>query len=104
MDAIAAAIDDLFADPHLARDGLYRAGGDGEGIPVRVLARRPDRTIGFEDVAVHTATAVFEVRVAEVPTPAEDDVLVFEGATYIVQGEPVRDAERLIWTLDTRPT
>jgi hypothetical protein len=32
-----------------------------------------------------------------------DDRLVLEGEAFVVQGEPVRDRERLVWTLDTRP-
>ena len=56
---------------------------------------------------MHTATAVFEVRVSEVPNPAEGDTITLIGALggeiFVVQGEPVRDAERLVWAIDTRP-
>jgi len=103
MNAFAAAIDDLFANPDITRTALYRAGGMGDGIPVRVIARRPDREVAFGDIAVHTETAVFEVRVSEVPNPASGDNITLDGETFIVQGEPERDAERLIWLLDTRP-
>ena len=102
-DAFSAAIDDLFADPNIARTAVWRPGGSGDGIPVRAIARRPDREAEFGDIAVHTATAVFEVRVSEVPNPAEGDTISLDGETFIVQGEPARDAERLVWTLDTRP-
>jgi len=102
-DAFSAAVDDLFADPNAARDAVWRPGGTGDGIPVRAIARRPDREVEFGAVAVHTATAVFEVRVSEVPNPAEGDTIALGGETFVVQGEPVRDAERLVWTLDTRP-
>lgn len=107
MDAFNFAIDDLFADPNIARTVLYRAGGTGDGIPVRAITRRPDRNAEFGDIAVHTATALFEVRISEVPTPAEGDTITLvgtlDGETFVVQGEPARDAERLVWTLDTRP-
>ena len=103
MNAFVFAIDDLFADPNIARSALYRAGGTDDGVPVRVIARRPDREIGFGDIAVHTCTALFEVRVSEVPNPASGDSITLDGETFIVQGEPERDAERLIWNLDTRP-
>jgi hypothetical protein len=103
MTVFADVIDDLFADPNLARDAIWRPGGTGDGIPVRAIARRPDREVEFGDVAVHTATAVLEVRVSEVPNPAEGDTITLGGETFVVQGEPVRDAERLVWTLDTRP-
>ncbi len=102
MSVFAAAINDLFTDPNIARDAVWRPGGAGDGIPVRVIARRPDREVEFGDIAVHAATAVFEVRVSEVPNPAEGDTITLGGETFVVQGEPVRDAERLVWTLDTR--
>ncbi len=103
MTVFATAINDLFADPNIARDAVWRPGGIGDGIPVRAIIRRPDRNAEFGDVAVHTATAVFEVRVSEVPAPAEGDTITLAGETFVVQGEPARDAERLVWTLDTRP-
>jgi hypothetical protein len=28
---------------------------------------------------------------------------VIDGESFVVQGEPVRDRERLVWTLDKRP-
>jgi hypothetical protein len=42
MTAFVQTIDTLFADPHLARVALYRPGGEGDGVPVRVVARQPD--------------------------------------------------------------
>ncbi|MDK9720395.1 MAG: hypothetical protein OEL53_04335 [Rhodospirillales bacterium] len=103
MNAFDFAIDDLFADPNIAQTVLYRTGGIGDGVAVRAIARRPDREVGFGDIAVHTCTALFEVRVSEVPNPASGDSITLDGETFIVQGEPERDAERLIWNLDTRP-
>ena len=98
----ADAIDALFADPNIACDAVWRPGGVGDGEPVRVIARRPDTEVAFGDIAVHTATAVFEVRVSEVQDPAADDTITFNDETFIVQGEPMRDADRLIWVVDTR--
>jgi len=103
MNAFMGAIDDLFANPDIARDVVWRPRGIGDGIPVRAIVRRPDRNAEFGDTAVHTATAVFEVRVSEVPAPAEGDTISLDGETFVVQGEPVRDAERLVWAIDTRP-
>ena len=103
MTVIAAAIDTLFADSHLARDAPYRPGGQGEGVQVRVVARQPDQVIGFGETRVHVATSVFDVRVSEVAEPKAGDTLTVDGETFVVQGEPTRDRERLVWTLDTRP-
>jgi hypothetical protein len=110
-NAFSGAIDDLFADPNLAVTVSYqgrsvRAGAqsmNGGGTAVRALVRRPDRDLQFGDIAIHAATSVFEIRVSEVESPAEGDTIVLDGETFIVQGNPTRDAERLVWSIDTRP-
>jgi hypothetical protein len=103
MNAFAFAIDALFADPNIASDAVYTP-ADGDPVSVRVIARRPDEIVGFGDTRIHTATAVFDVRVLDVPAPVVGDTLEIGGETYVIQGEPMRDRERLVWSLDCRPT
>ena len=103
MTAFAAATDVLFADPHLARDAVYRPGGTGDGIPIRVMRRQPDRIEGFGETRIASSTTVLDLRVSEVPEPASGDTLELDGRTVIVQGTPILDAEGLVWTVDTRP-
>lgn len=102
-NAFSGAIDDLFADPHLARTITYRPGGVGDGVPVRVIAKRNDQISGFSDINVVSATARFDLRVSEVAIPVEGDTITLDGETFVVQGEPFRDTERLVWSIDTRP-
>jgi hypothetical protein len=102
MNAFAATVDTLFADPNLARDAIYRAGGVDPSIPVRVIVRRPDRIGDFGDTRIASETATFDVRTSEIE-PGEGDTLEIDGVTYIIQGEPLRDSERLIWTIEVRP-
>lgn len=97
MTAFADALDDLFADPNMAVAVSY------QGQSIRALVRRPDRDIEFSDITVHTGTAVFEVRRREIPEPQAGHIIVHDGDSFVVQGEPRLDAEQLIWTLDTRP-
>ncbi len=97
MTAFTDALDDLFADPNMAVAATY------QGSPVRALVRRPDRDIEFSDITVHSSTAVFEVRWKEVVSPAAGDVIVHDGDSFVVQGEPHLDAERLVWTIIVRP-
>ena len=97
MSAFTDAIDDLFADPNMA------VAVTCQGSPVRALVRRPDRDIEFSDITVQTSTAVFEIRRREVPAPQAGDVIVHDGDSFVVQGEPRLDAERLVWTIDVRP-
>jgi hypothetical protein len=103
LTAFAAAVDALFADPNLARDAIYRAAGADPGTPVRVIVRRPDRVGDFGDTRITSETATFDVRASEIAEPAAGDTLDLAGVTYGVQGTPVRDAERLIWTVEARP-
>jgi hypothetical protein len=103
MSAFAAAVDALFADPNLGREASYEP-ADGEAFPVRVIARRADAITEFGDARLWSETTRFDVRVSEVAAPLPGDRLVLGGTDYIVQGEPQRDRERLVWTLDVRPT
>lgn len=104
MSAIGSAIETLFADPNLAQEASYQVGGTGTPLTIRIVARRPDQIIGFGETRLHSESDVFDIRVSEVSNPRPGDTLTVDGATYVVQGEPVRsDPDRLIWTLDTRP-
>jgi len=104
MSAVGAAIDVLFGDPNLAREAVYRDQGTGDPVAIRVIARRPDQVLDFGDTRIHTKTSLFDVRVSEVASPRPGDILEINGEILVVQGEPVRDSERLIWSLDTRPS
>jgi hypothetical protein len=80
---------------------LLAAGG--EPVSVRVVARRPDTTVGFGETRIHAETATFEVRASEVASSRPGDQLSIDGDTFIVQGEPERhDPDRLVWTVDVR--
>ena len=87
----------------LGTDALYVPADGSPSRTVRVIAKRPDAFRDFGDSRIATPTAVFDVRVADVPSPKAGDTLVFDGIVHVIQGEPSRDRERLVWTLDTRP-
>ncbi|MGE4278672.1 MAG: hypothetical protein AB7G62_03740 [Magnetospirillum sp.] len=97
MTAFADAFDDLFADPNMAVTVAY------QGSPVRALVRRPDREVEFADITVQTSTAVFEIRRRDASAPVAGDVIVHDGDSFVVQGEPSLDAERLVWTITVSP-
>lgn len=103
MTALAAAIETLFADPNLAQEAVYRVQGTGDPVAIRVIARRPDQVIDFGDTRIHAETSLFDVLVSDMVSPRPGDTIEIDGQTLVVQGEPVRDPERLIWTLDVRP-
>ena len=73
--------------------------------PSRSASSRAERTPSPSSAAARlwSETTRFDLRVSEVASPRPGDRLVLDGETFVVQGEPVRDRERLVWTLDVRP-
>ena len=102
MDAVAVALDALFADPSMATAATYTPNG-GSPIPVRVVTRRADAVTDFGDARVWSETTRVDLRVSEVPSPRPGDTIMIGDEAFVIQGEPVRDRERLIWTVDLRP-
>ncbi len=102
VNIFVAAIDDLFRDPELARDALWRVGGADPALPVRVILRQRDRIGSFGETRIVASTTTIELRVSDAPSIAEDDTLEIDGVVYLVQGEPLRDSERLVWTIEAR--
>ena len=99
MTAFQEMIDALFANSAMARTVTYTPVA---GLPqtMRVVIKSPDRIVDVRDIAIHTPTLVVDVRVSDIATPQEGDTLTIGTLLYAVQGEPVRDAENLVWTLD----
>jgi hypothetical protein len=102
MSAFAAAIDGLFADGNLARDAVYIAEGGAPRL-VRVVTRRADDITNFGEARLWSETTRIDLRVAEVPAPRPGERIEIDGEAFLIQGEPVRDRERLVWTVDLRP-
>ena len=102
MSVFAAAIDNLFADPNIARDATYIA-DSGTPVLVRVVTRRADEITVLSEARLWSETTRIDLRVAEVPTPRPGDRVEIAGEAFLIQGEPVRDRERLIWTVNLRP-
>lgn len=100
MDAFAVATDALFADPNIATDAIWRAGGVGAGIAVRVVRRRPDQVVGFGDSRAVLPTLLVDVRRSEVAEPASGDTVEIDGETFEVIAAPIIDSVRLIWTCE----
>jgi hypothetical protein len=102
MSAFAAAVGALFGDPNIGRDAVYIADG-GAPVLVRVVARRADAVTDFGDARLWSETTRIDLRVAEVPAPRPGDRIEIESDAFLIQGEPIRDRERLVWTVDLRP-
>lgn len=103
MQGFAGAIDAIFANPVIAAAAVYRAGGEGPGVPVRIVRRRPDEISEFNGGRFVRDTVIVDVRVAEIPGLAPGDTFEVEGETIEVQGEPILDGERLFLRAEARP-
>lgn len=90
------------ADPNIGRDAVYIADG-GAPVLVRAVARRADAVTDFGDAQLWSETTRIDLRVDEVPNPRLGDRIEIDGDAFLIQGEPVRDRERLVWTVDLRP-
>jgi hypothetical protein len=100
VDAFAAAIETLFADPNIARNALWRAGGAGDGISVRVITKRPDQVVGFGDSRAVLPAVLIDVRRSEVSDPATADTVDLGGDLFEIIATPVADSLRLVWTCE----
>ena len=102
MSAFDAAVDLLFADLNIGREAVYTSDG-GAPLLVRVVCRQADAISDFGDARLWSETTRIDLRVTEVPAPRPGDRLEIDGEAFLIQGEPTRDRERLVWTVDLRP-
>jgi hypothetical protein len=102
MTAFDAAMAVLFADPNMGRTVIYTAEG-GQPREVRAILRRPDDVTSFGDARLWSETTRLDLRVAEVPAPRPGESIQIDGDAFVIQGEPQRDSERLIWTITLAP-
>jgi len=102
MTAFAAAMDAIFADVHLAVDATwYPAGGAPQ--PVRVIRKAPDEVTSFGSTQILSDTTLVDVRVSEMANPKPGDGIAIGADNFTIQGEPKRDRDRLLWTLELVP-
>ncbi|WP_324752571.1 head-tail joining protein [Roseovarius sp. Pro17] len=104
MNVFAAAMDRIFANPSMAVVALWISGTTSEESSIRVIRRAPDRITEFGAARLMSDTMVLDVRVCDLADPRTGDLIVIGTDSFTIQGEPVRDSDRLIWTLDLRPS
>ncbi len=50
---------------------------------VRVIAKRPDEIVGFDETRVHAETTMLDVRVSEIAEPRPGDRLDIDGEAFV---------------------
>ena len=102
MSAFAVAMDAIFADVNLGLDATwYPAGGAPQ--PVRVIRKAPDEVTSFGAAQILSETTLVDVRVSEMVNPKPGDGISIGADNFTIQGEPKRDRDRLLWTLELVP-
>ena len=81
MNAFAAAMDVLAADPNLGEEAIYRQGGTGAPVAVRMLRSSPDRTVAAFGTDILQATDILAVAISD-----EDHVYVWYKNGYASWG------------------
>jgi hypothetical protein len=104
MNVFAAAMDRIYANPSMAVAAVWISATTSEERPIRVIRRSPDWITDFGAGRFVSDTTMVDVRVSDLPDPRPGDLIVSGADSFTIQGEPVRDRERLIWTLELRPS
>ncbi len=102
MTAFAAAMDAIFRDVNMAVDATWYPFG-GTPVPVRVIRKAPDEVTAFGSAQILSDTTLVDVRVSEMTNPKPGDGVAIGADNYVIQGEPKRDRDRLLWTLELVP-
>jgi hypothetical protein len=67
---------------------------------MRVITQAPDLVQPVGQSFIETPSLVLVVQVADCPALVQGDQFTIASVNYKVQGEPRRDAERLVWQVD----
>jgi len=102
MTAFADALGVLFADPIISVE-IWHRDAEGQFNRARGILRRPDEITEFGSARLVTDTTRIDVRVADIPDPRPQEQILIGEDTFLIQGEPRRDRERRIWTLELAP-
>ena len=96
MDAFTSAIDALFADPNIGEDALWKVGGVGPGVAVRIIRKSPDRMAEFGESRAVLPTVGIDIRRSQAATITEGDLIMIGAETFKIVGEPMGDALGLV--------
>jgi len=102
MSAFADALVVLFLDANLSVD-IWHRDSEGQFTRARGILRRPDEITEFGAARLISDTTRIDVRVADIPEPRPQEQILISEETFLIQGEPRRDRERLIWTIELTP-
>jgi hypothetical protein len=100
VTVFAAMFETLFANADMAVDAVWRRAGTGAPVAVRLVAARPDEVFDLGGTRLRRNLSKFQIRQSELADPLEGDTFEIGADLYRVQGQPVADRDRLIWSLE----
>jgi hypothetical protein len=74
------------------KNALWRAGGVGLGVAVRIIRKSPDRMAEFGESRAVLPTVGIDIRRSQAATITEGDLIVIGAETLKIIGEPMGDA------------
>ena len=102
MTAFGEALGVLFEDPNIAVE-IWHRDAEGQFTRARAILRRPDEITEFGSARLLSGTTRIDIRVADIPNPCPQEQILIGEDTFLIQGEPRQDRERLIWTIELAP-
>ncbi|MFO0160101.1 MAG: hypothetical protein ACK530_03865 [Alphaproteobacteria bacterium] len=96
MSAFGDAMASLIADAQLGVDALYRAGGTGSPVALRVLRSSPDRMADAFGTEMISASDILSLAIATLPDIASGDTFSIGGEVLTVR-HAERDATGTAW-------
>jgi hypothetical protein len=109
MTAFEMAIDATFEDPNHGEDAIWRSGGTGPGLPVRILRLSPEAIVRLGDNRFDLNAMLISVRLSQVPAPARgDQVDILDEMGLLAETVQVlsfakTDVRRLVRTCEVAP-
>ncbi len=96
MNVFADAMAALVADPNLGAEAVYRQGGTGPAVLMRVLRSSPDRVADAFGTGILSATDILSVATAVLPGVAAGDSFAL-GPDLLTVIHAERDASGTAW-------
>ena len=103
MSVFDLAMNALFNDPNLGVDAVWRAGGAGDGLPVRIILKRPQEIVGYRDSRFELPATLVDVRLSEVTPAKGDTVTIGAGPALEIIGLADIDSGGLVRTCEAAP-
>jgi len=92
----------LFNNPIIAKPATWTPQG-GSSAPIQVVSKSPDTIIEYGASRILSDSLVVDIRVSDALGLTSGDAVTLDGVVYAVQGEPKRDRDHLIWTVELVP-